>query len=653
MHGRFASLMILAVLVFLIGPVDSPAAAADLEGPLVIVSVPENGEMAIGDSAYPQWSPSGDAIAFDSWASNLIPNDTNGTCDVFIKDLSSGEVTRVSELSDGTEGNFYSFLPQWSPDGTKIAFHSLSTSFVPDTNSQFDVFVKDLATGVVSRISTTEEGEQANGYSENAAWSPDGTKIAFYSSASNLVEGDTNSRPDVFVKDLATGAVTLVSAVGSEIGNAGSGGPRWSPDGTRIVFVSEASNLVPGDTNDAKDIFVKDLTSGAIERITISSDGIQAEFGSDPANVGEPVWSPDGKRIAFYSFANNLVPNDTNHEADVFVKDLVSGVVERVSTTSNGAEATGSTLWPAWGPDEDRIAFVSEATDLVPNDTNGDRDIFVKDLATGEVTRVSTSSTGEQGNRGSRFLVWAPDGVHFVFETDATNLGAGYQDLFIRLLDSDLDGDGDGNDNCPYVANTGQADADGDGMGDVCDDNPSGRGTFSDDDHSIFEPDIERIAAAGITRGCNPPENNLFCPKAAVTRGQMAAFLVRALDLPPGEPGAFIDDDESIFQADIEALASAGITRGCNPPTGDRFCPEANVTRQQMAAFLVRALGLTTNTSTGFIDDDDSVFEDDIEKLATAGITQGCNPPINDMFCPKAAVTRGQMAAFLSRALGL
>ena len=117
--------------------------------------------------------------------------------------------------------------------------------------------------------------------------------------------------------------------------------------------------------------------------------------------------------------------------------------------------------------------------------------------------------------------------------------------------------------------------------------------------------------------------------------------------------GRFVDDDGSVFEADIEALAAAGITKGCNPPTNDIYCPGANVTREQMAAFLVRALGLTANTSPGFVDDNNSIFETDIEKLATAGITKGCNPPANNHFCPTDPVTRGQMAAFLTRALGL
>jgi hypothetical protein len=178
-------------------------------------------------------------------------------------------------------------------------------------------------------------------------------------------------------------------------------------------------------------------------------------------------------------------------------------------------------------------------------------------------------------------------------------------------------------------------------------------GTFIDDDDSVFEPDIERLAAAGITRGCNPPTNDRYCPNNNVTRGQMAAFLVRALNLPAGPTGTFSDDNGLVFEDDIERLAAAGITRGCNPPTNDRYCPNNNVTRGQMAAFLVRALDLPAGASNVFADDNGLVFEDDIEALAAAGITRGCNPPTNDRYCPNNNVTRGQMAAFLIRALNL
>lgn len=179
-------------------------------------------------------------------------------------------------------------------------------------------------------------------------------------------------------------------------------------------------------------------------------------------------------------------------------------------------------------------------------------------------------------------------------------------------------------------------------------------GCFVDSLDSTFVSNIGVVGRSGVTRGCNPPDNDRFCPDEFVTRGQMAAFLHRALDdvLSPTQSVEFIDDDGNTFEADIEWLGGVNVTRGCNPPTNDRYCPDDYVTRGQMAALLVRALGYTDNGGGDlFIDDDNSTFELDIDKLGTAGVTRGCNPPVNDRFCPNDYVTRGQMAAFLDRAL--
>ena len=177
-------------------------------------------------------------------------------------------------------------------------------------------------------------------------------------------------------------------------------------------------------------------------------------------------------------------------------------------------------------------------------------------------------------------------------------------------------------------------------------------GTFTDDDNSVFEMDIEWMADNGLTNGCNPPANDQFCPDDPVTRGQMAAFMTRTLGLTDGAgDDLFTDDDNSLFEDDIDRLGTAGITTGCNPPDNTEFCPDDTVTRGQMAAFMNRALGLIGGAGSDlFTDDDGSVFEDDIDKLGTAGITLGCNPPAGDQFCPDDEVTRGEMAAFLHRA---
>jgi hypothetical protein len=179
-------------------------------------------------------------------------------------------------------------------------------------------------------------------------------------------------------------------------------------------------------------------------------------------------------------------------------------------------------------------------------------------------------------------------------------------------------------------------------------------GTFVDDDGNAHEGMIEAIHADAVTAGCNPPTNDRYCPASGVTRAQMAAFIVRAVELPATNIDYFDDDNGSIFEDDINRLAAAGVTVGCNPPAGDHFCPDGTVTRGQMAAFLVRAFHYDDDGGGDLFDDDDgSVFESDIDKLKTAGVTVGCNPPANDRFCPTANVRRDQMASFLARALEL
>ncbi len=176
---------------------------------------------------------------------------------------------------------------------------------------------------------------------------------------------------------------------------------------------------------------------------------------------------------------------------------------------------------------------------------------------------------------------------------------------------------------------------------------------FIDDDGHIFENAIEWLKAEGITQGCNPPTNNRFCPNDRVDPGSDGRLPGPGPWLPAGgSNNYFVDDNGHVFETAINRLRTAGVTQGCNPPANNRFCPDDFVTRGQMAAFLVRALNYTAGGNTDyFVDDNGHVFETAIKRLRTAGVTQGCNPPANNRFCPNDFVTRGQMAAFLKRAL--
>jgi len=178
-------------------------------------------------------------------------------------------------------------------------------------------------------------------------------------------------------------------------------------------------------------------------------------------------------------------------------------------------------------------------------------------------------------------------------------------------------------------------------------------GTFVDDDNSVHEGSIEAIYADGITQGCNPPANDRYCPDRTIDRAAMATFLARAFDLPASPVDYFDDDAGHIFEGAINRLAHSGITEGCDPPANDNFCPDRAVTRGQMAAMLSRAFGYPASGADSFVDDNGNVFEGAIERIAAAGVTVGCNPPHNDRFCPDDTVTRAQMATFLTRAIPL
>lgn len=238
------------------------------------------------------------------------------------------------------QGDSWSYQPVFSPDGTKLAFSSASDNLAPgDTNQAWDVFVKDLTTGAITRVSTSAVGAQADGFqSTNPVFSPDGTKVAFYSDADNLVPGDTDHMRDIFVKDLTTGATTLVGPSPYNGGDGTNGGdqngytyaPSFSPDGTKIVFGSTTG------FGQGNDIYIKDLATGATTLVSDSASGVRGNGGSY-----DPVFSPDGTKVAFYTFADNLVPGSSNIGiGNIVVKDLTTGVVTLVSADAGGALRT-------------------------------------------------------------------------------------------------------------------------------------------------------------------------------------------------------------------------------------------------------------------------------------------------------------------------
>jgi Tol biopolymer transport system component len=399
-------------------------------GALTRASTGGSGEQANSYGYEPSISADGRYVAFWSIASNLVPGDTNENEDVFVKDTQTGATTRVSTSSSGAQGEYSSRLPSISADGRYVAFISCASDLVPgDTNAQWDVFVKDTVTGVTTRVSTDSAGVQGNDEVYGPSISSDGRYVAFQSEASNLVPGDTNGLWDVFVKDTVTGATRRVSTDSSGAQSDGfSERPSISENGRYVAFISNASNLVPGDPGWTYDMFVKDTQTGATTRVSTDSSG-----GQGSSEWSLPAISADGRYVAFYSYASNLAPGDTNEKADVFVKDTVTGATKLASAPFPGQ--SGDSGFPSVSADGRFVAFESAASNLVPGDTNGAGDVFVKDTITGATTRVSTAASGAQGNSHSSNPSVSADGRFVAFQSDALNLvvgDAGQRDIFVK-----------------------------------------------------------------------------------------------------------------------------------------------------------------------------------------------------------------------------
>ena len=278
-----------------------------------------------------------------------------------------------------------------SADSRYVAHWSNATNLVAgDTNGQADSFIKDTVTGATTRVSTDSAGNEAMGGSSYiGAISADGRYVAFFSGATNLVAGDTNGLTDGFIKDTVTGTTTRINT--DNAGNQAVGGysriTALSADGRYVAFWSDASNLVAGDTNGQRDSFIKDTLTGITTRISTDSAGNEATGGSSRV-VG---LSADGRYVAFHSGATNLVAGDTNGQQDSFLKDTVNGTTTRLSTDSAGTEATGGNSYVGALSGDGRIAaFHSTATNLVTGDTNVQSDVFLRDLTRTGVQALSS-----------------------------------------------------------------------------------------------------------------------------------------------------------------------------------------------------------------------------------------------------------------------
>jgi Tol biopolymer transport system component len=351
----------------------------------------------------------------------------------------AGFTERVSVGTGGTQGDGVSTFGSLSADGRYVAFSSSSTDLVAgDTNRSSDVFVHDRQLQITTLVSRASSGALANGDSTTAAISADGRWVAFESQASNLDPADVNAWIDIYVHDRLAGSTMLVSrALSGQAGDGESADPSISADGRRIAFESAAPDLVAGDTNGRFDIFVAELPAGTLQRASLASDGTQGS-----ADSGDAWISADGRCVVYTSAAPEFAALDTNGHHDVFVRVLATGATEVASTSTAGVFGDGPCAYPSCSADARFVVFSSLASNLVDSDTNGSNDVFVRDRVLGTLARISLGSGSLQGDSGSSnpFLSW--DGRFLAFRSYATNFAMPDQnsvpDIFWRDLEQDL-----------------------------------------------------------------------------------------------------------------------------------------------------------------------------------------------------------------------
>lgn len=356
------------------------------------VSISTSSVEANGPSHSPMISGDGNFVVFVSSATNLVSGDTNNCSDIFVRDLVNNTTIRVSVGVSSAQSDGGSDLPSISDDGRYVGFRSIATNLIgtSDTNDKIDFFVHDTQSSTTTRYSTNSSGTEGNGDVVDGVISGDATIVTFTSLATNMASSDINDCADVFAKTISTGITEVVSKnSSSDYGNRASESVDISSNGRYVVFRSRAANLVAGDTNGYADIFLRDRTSGTIERVSVQSDGSQAFFDNRWPKV-----SDDGRFILFESESQNYVFEDDNIKRDVFIRDRDSSLTTLVSTGAAGAIANGKSSNSAISGDGDFLGFTSFGSNLITSDTNDQLDVFYRpNPLVGQVVTIHKKDT--------------------------------------------------------------------------------------------------------------------------------------------------------------------------------------------------------------------------------------------------------------------
>lgn len=325
----------------------------------------------------------------------------------------------------GGEGDGPSIDGAISADGRYVAFASAASNLVPDDgNGLQDIFLHDRETGDTFRVSVGPAGEEPNGFSESPDISADGRFVAFHSTADNLVPYDTNMETDVFLYDRQEGTVERVSLTSDDVQAAGASyDPALSADGRFVVFHSSAINLDPADTDPATDVYIRDRHTGKTALVSVDAAGNQAA-----GYAGSAAVSADGNIVVFGSISDALVAGDDNDVEDIFVRNRAAGTTTRVSVRSGGGQANGDSFDPAVSANGRYVAFWSWADNLTDEDTGGMPGVFVHDRQSGKTELISIAAGGGAADGESTMPALSTDGRYVVFESTATNLISGDDD---------------------------------------------------------------------------------------------------------------------------------------------------------------------------------------------------------------------------------